>query len=140
MYEDVLTALADAQVRFVVTGGVAVALHGHERRVPDLDIVVDPSPPNLDAVMACLGRLGFRSTLPLPLATLIVLRTLDTNGREVDINRIYAIAFDALLERAATVSIEGRAVAIISRNDLIAVKQQRGRDYDLEDVRLLESA
>ncbi len=140
MYEDVLTALADSQVRFVVTGGVAVALHGHDRRVLDLDIVVDPAPQNLHAVTECLTRLGFRSTLPLPLSEVIVLRTLDENGREVDINRVYAIPFKTLWGRATTVSIEGRAIAILSREDLIAVKQQRGRDYDLEDVRLLKSA
>lgn len=140
MYEDVLAALADARIRFVVTGGVAVALHGCERSVPDLDIVVDPAPPNLDAVMACLARLGFWPTLPLPLAMVSVMRTMTQDGREVDVNRAYSIPFATLLANAATVTVEGRAVAVVSRAELIAVKQKRGRDYDLDDVRLLEFA
>lgn len=138
-YEHVLVALADANVRFVVTGGVAVALHGFTRSVPDLDIVVDPAPQNLDAVMTCLTRLGFWPTLPLPLSLVVVMRTMNTAGQEVDINRIYSVPFHELFERAAHVSISEHDIAVISRADLIAVKQQRNRDYDQDDVRLLES-
>jgi predicted nucleotidyltransferase len=139
VYEDVLAALADAHVGFVVTGGVAVALHGLDRSVPDLDIVVDPEPANLENVAACLARLGFWPTLPLPLSSVIVMRTIDGAGREVDVNRIYIIPFSTLRERATAVLIQGREVLILSRDDLIAVKQKRGRDYDLDDVRLLQS-
>lgn len=140
MYEDVLTALADGNVRFLVTGGCAVALHGFVRPVVDLDVVIDPAPPNPEAVMACLARAGFWPTLPLPLALVNVMRTLDGAGREVDVNRVYTIPFDTLLDRAVHVAVDGRRIAVISRDDLIAVKERRGRDYDLADVRLLQSA
>src|SRR5687768_14933772 len=115
MYEDVLVALADAGVRFVVTGGVAVALHGFDRPVPDLDIVVDPEPRNLDGVALCLAGMGFRATLPLPLSAVVVMRTLDGKGREVDINRIYTIPFQELAERASHVLVDLRDIAVISR-------------------------
>jgi hypothetical protein len=138
MYEDVLLALVDAEVRFVVTGGAAVALHGFSRPIADLDIVVDPAPRNLDAAMGCLVRLGFCATLPLPLMLVPVMRTMDADGREVDVNRLYPIAFDVLLARAVHVSQEGRQIAVVSTADLIAIKRQRGRDYDLADVRLLD--
>jgi hypothetical protein len=140
MYEDVLTALIDAKVRFIVTGGAAVALHGFTRPVADLDIVVDPAPQNLDVVMACLARIGFYATLPLPLMLVPVMRTVSSEGREVDVNRLYPIPFNVLLGRAVHVLQEGRQIAVVSRADLIAVKRQRGRDYDLADVHLLESA
>jgi len=135
VYEEVLVALAHANVRFIVTGGVAVALHGFTRSVPDLDIVVDPAPQNLDAVMTCLARLGFWPTLPLPLSLVVVMRTVNTAGQEVDINRIYPVPFPELLARAAHVAVSGHDIAVISRADLIAVKQQRNRDYDQDDVR-----
>jgi predicted nucleotidyltransferase len=138
-FDDVLIAFSDAGVRFVVTGGVAIALHGLDRPVADLDLVVDPAPDNLRAVAACLARLGLTPTLPLPLDMVVVMRTMDARGREVDVNRIYPIAYAALLERAAHVGIGGRSIPIASKEDLIAVKRQRARDYDLADVRLLES-
>jgi hypothetical protein len=136
--DHVLVALADAEVRFVVTGGVAVALHGCARPVADLDIVVEPSLANLNAVMTVMSRLGFWPTLPLPISVVVVMRMLDSTGREVDVNRLYPVDFAGLYERAARVPLEGRSIAIVSRQDLIAIKRQRGRDYDLADVRLLE--
>ena len=139
-FHDVLITFSDAGVRFVVTGGVAIALHGFERPVADLDLVVDPAPDNLQAVVRCLVRLGLSPTLPLPLDLVVVMRTMDARGREVDVNRIYPIPFASLLDRASRVVVEGRAIAVASKEDLIAVKRQRARDYDAEDVRLLESA
>jgi hypothetical protein len=139
MYEHVLVALADASIRFVVTGGVAVALHGFERDVADLDIVVDPTQQNLDAVVTCLTRLGFWPTLPLPLSSVLVMRMLDSAGHEVDVNRVYAVPFHELLERAAHIPVYGRDIVVISRVDLIVVKQKRNREYDRDDVRMLES-
>jgi hypothetical protein len=138
VYEDVLIALADANVRFAVTGGAAVALHGVSRPVADLDIVVEPGSENLDAVTTCMTTLGFWPTLPLPISAVIVMRMLDSSGREVDINRVYPMAFAALVGRATFVSLSGRPIAVVSKPDLITIKRQRGRDYDLDDVRLLE--
>ncbi len=139
MQHDVLAALADAEVRFIVTGGVAVALHGCVRPVADLDIVVEPSLANLNAVTTLMTRLGFWPTLPLPLSAVIVMRMLDSSGREVDVNRLYPVDFAGLHERATHVSLDGRSIAIVSRQDLIAIKRQRGRDYDFADVQLLEA-
>ena len=137
-YYDVLIALADSEIRFIVTGGVAVALHGFDRQVPDLDIVADPTVENLNSLMTCLFGLGFASTLPLPISTVVVLRTMDAAGREVDINRIYSIPFRELDKRAIRVSIHGRDISVIGRDDLIAVKEARGRHYDGLDVQRLK--
>ena len=134
---EVLAGLAAMDVRFVVTGGVAVVLHGCERAVPDLDIVVDPAPANLVLVMTCLARLGFWPTLPLPLSAVVVMRTVDAAGHEVDVNRLYAIPFEDLFQRSLPVALDGSTVRLISRSDLIAVKQRRQRDYDLTDLALL---
>ena len=59
---------------------------------------------------------------------------IDGRGREVDVNVRYLIPFPSLLERAAHFAVAGRDVAVISRADLIAIKQPRGRDYDLSDL------
>ena len=139
IYDDVLRALAAARVRFVVTGGTAVALHGLPRRVRDLDVVADPAPANLDALLVCAASLGFTATLPLPLQFVVVMRLFDPDGRELDVNRLYPIAFAELAARAVHVQVGEAGIAIASKADLVAVKRARGRDYDLEDVLLLET-
>jgi hypothetical protein len=40
--------LAEARIRYVVIGGIAVAAHAFVRATEDLDIVPDPTPANLD--------------------------------------------------------------------------------------------
>lgn len=40
---DLLSAFLDAEVRFVVVGGYAVAAHGHPRATKDIDIFVEPT-------------------------------------------------------------------------------------------------
>lgn len=140
MFDDVLAALADADVRFLVTGGVAVVFHGYPRAVPDLDLVVDLGTPNsAQAASTCLGRLGFVPSLPLPLHSVVVMRFFDGQGREVDLNVRYSIPFADLIARATTFSVAGRSVPVISLPDLLAVKTARGRDYDVEDVAKLRA-
>lgn len=137
-YDDVLFALADAKIGFVITGGGAIALHGYERPIADLDIVIDPAPANVDATALCMARLGFYASLPLPLSAVLVMRMFDAARREVDVNRMYPVKFAELIAQAHVVSREGRDIPIVSREHLIAVKTARGRDYDLTDLRLLQ--
>jgi hypothetical protein len=133
-FDDVLARLADDRIRFVVTGGRAVVFHGYDRPIADLDIVVDSNLNEAALAIQCLESMGFRATIPLPLDFVVVLRMIDGHGREVDVNVRYLIPFVSLLKRAEHFVIEEREVAVISRADLIDIKQRRGRDYDLSDV------
>src|SRR5438874_13199877 len=100
MYEDVLAHLLDSRVQYIVTGGVSIVLRGMRRPVADLDVVVAPAPENLKAVTGALAQLDFWPTLPLPLELVPMMRLLDANNREVDVNRLYPIAFTTLWKRA----------------------------------------
>lgn len=57
-----LEALHNANIRFVVIGGVAVGAHGYVRSTEDLDLVPDPDPENLKRLTETLQDL--ESTLP----------------------------------------------------------------------------
>lgn len=43
----IFKALADFQVEYLVVGGVAVVLHGHQRMTADLDLVLSLAPENV---------------------------------------------------------------------------------------------
>src|SRR2546421_13001715 len=85
IYGDVFERLEAEGVRYVVVGGAAVVLHGHERPVKDLDIVVDPAPAEARRAAAALMSLGFVPTLPLPLGMLTGLTMLGGAGRVVGV-------------------------------------------------------
>jgi len=55
--DELLLALREAHVRFVVIGGIAVGVHGYVRATRDLDIVPDPEPENLARLSSLLREL-----------------------------------------------------------------------------------
>ena len=57
-FVDLLRAFIDADVRFLVVGAYALAIHGRPRATGDLDIWVEPSPPNAARVMRALAVFG----------------------------------------------------------------------------------
>ena len=57
-YRDMLQALADEKVSFLLVGAYAMAAHGYPRATMDIDIWVMPSPQNADAVLRALRYFG----------------------------------------------------------------------------------
>lgn len=57
-FEKLLARLAESGVRFILVGGLAVALHGYVRLTEDVDILLDSSEENLSRFLACLADFG----------------------------------------------------------------------------------
>jgi hypothetical protein len=57
-YKDMLRALSDEKVKFLLVGAYAMAVHGYPRATMDIDIWVQPSSGNADAVLRALKRFG----------------------------------------------------------------------------------
>jgi hypothetical protein len=56
---EVARVLKDLEIPHMVTGSVASSFHGRPRFTHDADIVIDPSPDQLDALVRTLGDRGF---------------------------------------------------------------------------------
>jgi hypothetical protein len=57
-YRDMLRALSDEKVKFLLVGAYALAAHGYPRATMDIDIWVVPSSQNADAVLRALRCFG----------------------------------------------------------------------------------
>jgi hypothetical protein len=55
---DLLRAFIAADVRFLIVGAYALALHGRPRATGDLDVWVEPTPDNAERVMRALVEFG----------------------------------------------------------------------------------
>src|SRR5947209_12916330 len=139
IYGDVFERLEAEGVRYVVVGGVAVVLHGHERPVNDLDIVVDPAPVEARRATAALMSLGFVPPLPLPLEMLTMLTMLDGGGRVVDVFARFHVPFGELWSASERVSAGGSVVRVCSIEHLIRVKSLITRPDDPKDIEALLS-
>ena len=140
-YRDMLLALYDEKVRFLLVGAYALAAHGYPRATMDIDIWVMPSPQNADAVLRALRRFG------APLHNLTK-EDLQKDGtifqigvapRRIDIiTTASGLQFEETYERSLSVNIEGIEVHIPSIDDLIRNKKASGRTKDLADAEALE--
>jgi len=141
-YKDMLQALVDEEVRFLLVGAYALAAHGYPRATMDIDIWVMPSPENADAVLRALQRFG------APLQKLAK-ADLEKDGtvfqigvapRRIDIiTAASGLQFDDAFSHSAAVDIEGIEVHILSVADLIINKRASGRTKDLADAEALEN-
>lgn len=64
-FDAIAAALNDAQVRFLVAGGLAVNAHGFVRTTFDVDLVVALDPANIRKAFAALATLDYRPTVPV---------------------------------------------------------------------------
>lgn len=142
-YKDILHALSEEKVKFLLVGAYALAAHGFPRATMDIDIWVMPSPENADAVFRALRRFG------APLHNLTK-EDLQKDGtvfqigvapRRVDIiTSASGLKFKQAYNRSILVCIEGIDVHIPSIHDLIQNKRSSGRTKDLADAETLESS
>jgi hypothetical protein len=141
-YRDMLHALTDEKVRFILIGAYALAAHGYPRATMDIDIWVMPSPDNADAVLRALSRFG----APLHNLTkedLLKDGTIFQIGvapRRIDIiTSASGLQFELTYRNSIVVNIAGIKVRIPSIDDLILNKRATGRTKDLADAETLES-
>jgi hypothetical protein len=151
-FEAIVRALADAQVRYVVAGGIAVNAHGFLRQTKDADLVVQLTPENSKALFAALATLGYRPIVPITSAqfgdaelreTMIreknmkVLQFFSDAHREtpVDVFVFEPFPFDAEFARAMVKPLtDSLEVRFVSLNTLIEMKEAVGRTQDRVDV------
>ena len=140
-YRDMLQALADEKVRFLLVGAYALAAHGYPRATMDIDIWVMPSPENAAAVLRALQHFG----TPLQNLTAQDLQKDDTvfqigvAPRRIDIiTSVSGLQFEETFAHSLAVDIEGIEVRIPSIPDLIRNKRASGRTKDIADAEALE--
>ena len=140
-FRDLLRAFADAEVRFLVIGAYAVAVHAEPRATGDLDLWIEPSPENAARAYAALRRFGapLHELSESDLATPDVVFQIGLPPRRIDLlTSITGVTFaDAWPDRVA-VHYGDVPCAAIGRDALIENKRQLGRARDLADLELLE--
>ena len=141
-YKDMLHALSDEKVRFLLVGAYALAAHGYPRATMDIDIWVMPSPQNADAVLRALSRFGasLHNLTKEDLQKEGIVFQIGVAPRRIDIiTAASGLQFEETYVRSLSVNIEGIEVHIPSLDDLIRNKRATGRTRDLADAETLES-
>jgi hypothetical protein len=149
-FEKSIHALCDAEVEFVVIGGVSAILHGSALLTFDLDVCYSRGTANLKRLAAALARFhprpqGLPAELPFvwdetTLRNTTVL-TLQTDLGEIDLLAEVAGlgAWDDVKARSILVEAFDRKISILDLPSLIQAKRAAGREKDLAALPELES-
>ena len=140
-FAKVIRHFYDADLRFVVIGGVAMGLHGSDHLTNDADFAYAVDPENLVKLAAFLPTIHARvSGRPANDHFVITPQTLEkvkflnlyTDLGEVDVMRQIAgvDSFEGLWERAVPTDLGGFVVRVASLDDLIAMKRAANRPKD----------
>jgi predicted nucleotidyltransferase len=136
---DLLRALVDSGVEFVVVGAYALSFHGAPRASGDIDIFVKPSPDNAARVWRAFLAFG----APLAAAGVVqsdfekpdLVYQIGLPPRRVDVlTSISGVSFEEAWSSRAAATVEGRTVHFIGREMYLRNKLAAGRPKDLADA------
>ena len=137
-----VAVLDEREVPYALCGGMAMGVHGLARTTIDIDLLILSD--SLDEVYAIAKSLGYN----------IRGKEMSFAGGTVEIRRVSKIdpddgellSLDLLLVTPAILAVwesrlvaewEGGKLSVVSASGLIALKQLRGSDQDLVDIKAL---
>ena len=144
--EELVRALSDAGVKFVVVGGLAVAWYCPERQADDMDLLVEPTAENSERIARALANLRIAGFFPESFAR---------HGLQVPLKHIFyaelltpqedAPTFSEIEAGAADAKLFNIPVRLASVSALIEMKKRAVRsapeqqEKHLKDIALLEN-
>jgi hypothetical protein len=136
-FVEMLSALHDAGVEYLVVGAHALAAHGRPRATGDLDLWIRPDRDNAARVYRALQRFG----APLDqlhadeLATPDLVFQIGLPPARIDIlTSLSGVTFDEAWANRTTVVVAGLSLPVIGRSQFIQNKRAVGRPRDLADL------
>ncbi|MCB0201596.1 MAG: hypothetical protein H6649_15385 [Caldilineae bacterium] len=140
-FREFIESLNANDVRYLVVGGYAVALHGYPRLTKDLDIWLWLEAENAARVVNALADFGFAS-LGLRVEDFLVPDQIIQLGyppNRIDlITTLPGVDFDTCFDQRDVVMLGDVSVNFIDRENLKRNKQASGRLQDLADLENLE--
>ena len=136
-FKEFLQLLNDNQVRYLVTGGYAVAFHGYPRYTKDLDVWIELGRENARKLIVALEEFGFAS-LGLTerdfLEPVTVVQLGYPPNRIALLTTATGIDFESCYETRVVIRVDDVDVNFINLDNLRENKRAVGRPQDLADL------
>jgi hypothetical protein len=140
-FKEFVALLNENDVKYLIVGGYALALHGHPRYTKDLDIWIEMSPDNADKIMKVLEKFGL-SSLELKPEDFLEKNQIIQLGyppNRIDLlTELKDVEFDECYATRVQVIIQNVKINFIDIENLKKNKRATGRLQDLADVEKLE--
>ena len=137
-YRSLARVLDGLELRWYVFGAQAVAIRGAPRATQDIDVTLEASGPQIEAVLHALEEDGIQHRYPEIADTLLseshLMPLIHPNGFEIDLVLSGSGLEDLAHGRATRVEIEGTLIPFAQATDLVVMKILAGRGKDMDDV------
>jgi hypothetical protein len=139
-FVDLLREFNAADVKYLIVGAHAFAVHGRARATKDLDVWIEPSKHNSERAYAALGRFG---------APLDSLRSEDLTDPDtvfqigvaplrIDIlTAIDGVTFEEAWSERVAIDYGGQQITVLGRESFLRNKDAVGRPQDVADADFL---
>jgi len=149
--EDILKALEQEKVEYAVIGGLAVVLYGYVRFTKDIDLIINFSKDNVKRFVNAMTLLKFKPGPPIePMdlanehkrkewiqeknAKVITFYNPEQQLLQIDVLLTIKLAQIKTVKK----KIDDLEISVIEYEELIKMKRQAGRPFDLIDIEKLE--
>ena len=156
LYLPLFKALNEANVQYIVVGGLATVLHGYARFTADVDLVINLNQKEAEKAINVITSLGLKPRAPVdPMQftdesireswindkNMLVFSFFDPNNplMVLDVFIREPFPFEEMINRTVQMDFGDITVPVCAINDLIEMKKKAGRPKDLEDIKYLES-
>lgn len=142
-YTNIISALNDNGVEYLLIGGHAVNYHGYIRVTADMDIWINADESNFQNLLQALLQLGYEEEKCIEAINYFKVNHLIKMPKENDLvefldSFMLNIDFKKAYSDREIANIEGLEINVIGYSDLIESKSKSTRFKDLNDVKELK--
>ncbi len=157
--KEILIALSEKDIKFIIFGGVAVVLHGVERMTLDLDLSLEMSSENIKKFLEVIKKFELTPRAPLPPEVLldkelinyiikeknaIAFTFLDRNNpfKQIDVLIHPDLRYELWINKVDWMDLFGYKICVLSKQAIIELKQnlKEKRDKDKMDIKELKKS
>lgn len=131
---ELITALIESEIEFVIIGGAAVSLHGYKRPRDDLDLLIADRPINIDRLSDVqLNWVKFKPKNVAKLKEPGAIFTHQACGIDI-VKQIAGVPADTVFKNLVFKTATGLNLPVISLHDLVQSKRAVGDEKDVIDI------
>lgn len=139
---EMLIALVDNKVDFLVVGGYAVIYHGYVRATGDMDIWLRPTNENKLKLVDVFRKLdfdpdGIKRIKERDFSEVVIFHIGNEPERIDFLSKVPGVNFEEAFKQRKSLIVKGRDIPFLHFNDLIASKLVANRLKDRADVEQL---
>lgn len=138
-HQEMLFALVDSQVDFLLVGGYAVIYHGYVRTTGDMDVWLRPTNENKAKLIETLTKLqfdpeGVKKIAAMDFTEVVIFHVGDVPERIDFLSKVQGLNFDESFNQREILNVKDHPIPILRLDDLIVNKLLVNRSKDKADI------